>query len=216
MQKPGIDFCHLINFFHGDTFAQRFGRVKKTQGIGADKLCLDKRPAVHHFPRQFLSETETADFQRTNGFLQRFLKGTADGHCFAHRFHRSGEKIFRLRKFFKRPARNFHHAVINGRFKRSHGFACDVVGNFIERVTHGKFRRDFGDGKSRGFGGQCRRTRDARIHFHHNHLAGLRMNGKLHVGTACFHADFAHDGNRGIAHRLILAVGERLRRSNGN
>ena len=38
------------------------------------------------------------------------------------------------------------------------------------------------------------------------------MNGKLYIGAACFHADFPHHGDRGVAHPLVFLVAQRLRR----
>ena len=60
------------------------------------------------------------------------------------------------------------------------------------------------------------RTRDARIHFNHNHPAILGMNGKLNVRAASLDANFANDRERGIAHHLVFLVRERLRRRNGD
>jgi len=49
------------------------------------------------------------------------------------------------------------------------------------------------------------------IHFDDNHFASLRMHGKLNVGTACLHANFAHDGDGGVAHDLIFLIRQCLR-----
>src|SRR5207244_3949250 len=42
----------------------------------------------------------------------------------------------------------------------------------------------------------------------HEHLAVRRVDGELDVATARFDADLADDGDRGIAHALVLAVRE--------
>jgi hypothetical protein len=44
----------------------------------------------------------------------------------------------------------------------------------------------------------------------------LWIHSKLDVRPAGLNADFANDGNRRIAHRLVLAVGECLCRGDGN
>ncbi len=42
------------------------------------------------------------------------------------------------------------------------------------------------------------------------------IDGELNVRAAGLDADLANDGDGGVAHRLILAVGQRLRRSDGD
>ena len=42
------------------------------------------------------------------------------------------------------------------------------------------------------------------------------IDGKLHVRSAGFDADLAHDSDGGVAHLLVLAVGERLRGRDGD
>src|SRR5690606_11314484 len=42
------------------------------------------------------------------------------------------------------------------------------------------------------------------------HAAGFRAGGELDVRAAGFHADLADDGEGGVAHDLVFAVGECL------
>ena len=87
----------------------------------------------------------------------------------------------------------------------------DVVLELVERVPDGEARGDLGDGKAGGLGGECGRTRDTRVHLDDGHAAVLGVDGELHVGAAGLDADFADDGDGGVAHALVLAIGERLR-----
>ena len=100
--------------------------------------------------------------------------------------------------------------------KQAGRLARDVVGNLVERVAHGQLGGDLGDGKAGGLGGQRRGARDARVHLDHRHAAVDGIDGKLHIGAAGLDADLAHHGDGRVAHLLVLAVGERLRRGHGD
>ena len=53
--------------------------------------------------------------------------------------------------------------------------------------------------------------RHARVHLDDDLLAGARVDRELHVGAAGLDADAADARERGVAHALVLDVGERLR-----
>jgi len=148
--------------------------------------------------------------------LEGFLKGPANRHSFAHRLHGSGQTIFGIREFLKGPSGHLDHTVINGRFKRGKGLAGNVVGNLIQRITNGEFGGYLGNGKSRGLGCQCRASRYPRIHLNDHHLPVFRVNCKLDIGAASFHADFPDDSNGCVAHDLIFPVCQGLGRSHSD
>ncbi len=162
------------------------------------------------------TESGPADFQRPQTLLKGLLEGPADGHGFAHRFHGSGEDIRGFGKFFKCPPGNFDHAVINGRFKTGHGFAGDIIGYFIQGISHRQFGRDLGNGKTGGFGSQGRTSRHPGVHFHHNDIPVFRIHGKLHIGAPRVHTDLPDDGNGRITQYLIFFVREGLDRRHGD
>ena len=162
------------------------------------------------------AEAGRADFQRTETLLQRFLEGAADGHGFAHALHGGGELVLGSGELFKGEAGNLDHAVVDGGLEAGHGLAGDVVGNFVERVADGELGGDFGDGEARGLGGESGGAGHAGVHFNDHELAVFGIQTELHVGTAGFHADFAHDGDGGVADLLIFHVGEGLHRSHGD
>ncbi len=157
-----------------------------------------------------------ADFERTNPFLQGFFERAADGHRFAHRFHCGCQHVGGLGKFFKSPARNLDHAVIEGGFERGEGLTGDVVGNFIQRIADRQFGRDFCNREPGRLGGQCRAPRHPGVHLYHDHLPIHGVDGKLHIGAAGVDPDFPHDGDRGIAHDLVFPVAEGLGGCNGD
>ena len=149
-------------------------------------------------------------FHGPNGFLESLSESSANAHGFAHTLHLSGQRFVGLREFFERPSRHLDHAVIDRRLPTRRGSPGHVIAQLIERVSHGKFGRDFGDGESSGLGRQGRRAADARVHLDHQHFGGLWVHAELHVRAASVHAHFAQDGKRGISHALIFAVGQCL------
>ncbi len=71
-------------------------------------------------------------------------------------------------------------------------------------------------GKSGRLGRERRRPRHARIHLDDEHFAVARIHGELDVAAARVDADLANDRDGRVAHHLILAIGERHRRRDGD
>ena len=158
-----------------------------------------------------------AHLQAAQGFLERLLEGTANGHDFAHTLHLRGHAAVGLRKFFERKTRNLDYYIIHGRLEASrNGSARDIVPQLIQRVTQRQFGRDLGDRETCGLGCQRRRARNARIHLNHDHAPIFGIDGKLYVGAPGFHANFAQNGDAGSTHQLILFISHRLRRRHGD
>ena len=149
--------------------------------------------------------------------MHTFIKGAANGHGLTHRLHRRGQNRLGAGEFFKGEARNFGDDIVNGRLER--GGCCaarDIIGNFVKRIAHGELGCHFGNGKAGGLGGQRGGARHARVHFNDDHLAIGRIDRKLHVGTAGFHADLAQHRQRGVAHDLIFFISESECGGNGD
>ena len=157
-----------------------------------------------------------AGFEAPHPFAERLFERAANRHDLADAFHLRSKHGLRTREFFELPARDFRHHVIDGRLEAGGRLARDVVLDFVQTITDSEFRGDFGDGESRGFRRQRRAARNARIHFDDHHAPGFRIDGKLHVRAAGIHADFAQAGQRAVAHHLIFAIRQRLRRSYGD
>jgi len=109
---------------------------------------------------------------------------------------------------------DLRHHVVDGRLKARGGLACDVVANLVKRISDRELRSDFRDRKPRRLGRQRRRAGNPRVHFDHDDRTVFGIDGELDVGAAGVDADFADDRHRGIAHFLVFAIRQRLRRRN--
>src|SRR5690606_34170419 len=96
-----------------------------------------------------LVQSGEARFERTQGLLQRFWEGAADGHGFADRLHRGGQAIVGAGELFKRKARDLGDDVVDGRLEAGGGRAAgDVVFELVEGVADGEACGDLGDGEA--------------------------------------------------------------------
>ena len=141
--------------------------------------------------------------------MQAFFELAANRHGLADRLHGGGQKRFGSGEFLKGKAWNFGDDIINGRLKTGRRDAGNVIHQFIKRITDSQLGGDFGNREAGRFRCQSRRTRHTRVHLNNDQPPVFRIDGKLHIGAARLNTDFAQDGNRGVAHDLIFAVGQR-------
>ncbi len=122
------------------------------------------------------------------------------------------QSIIGPRKFLECEARNLRYHVIDRRLeRRRRRAACDLVPEFIQRVTNGQFGSDLRDRKARRFRRQRRRTRHPGVHLDNQHAAGLGADRELHVGTTSVDADLSQHVDGCIAQPLVLLIRQRLR-----
>ena len=155
-------------------------------------------------------------FERAHGFLKGLLEGASDAHGFADGFHLSGKGVVRGREFFESEARDLGDHIVDGRFEAGGRFAGDVVHDLVEGVSDGEFCGELGDRESGCLGGEGGGAGDAGVHLNDDHASVFGIERPLDVGTAGFDTDCAHDGEGGVAHPLVFAVGEGLRGSYGD
>ena len=122
-QKPRVDTGQRMDFVQAEPLGKRVADVPDTFRAGFSEFFFNGFPVPG-----FFIQSVNADFQTAQRFLKRFLKGPANRHDFADRFHLSGQMMVSLREFFKSETRYFGHNVINGRLKRGwSGAAGDIV-----------------------------------------------------------------------------------------
>ncbi len=157
-------------------------------------------------------EPGPAVFERAQGLVERLLEGAADAHGLAHGLHLRGEPLVVAGELLEVPARDLDHDVVDGRLEAGRGLAGDVVRDFVQPVADGELGRDLGDRKPGRFGGERGAAGDPRVHLDHHHVAGVAVEGELDVGPPGLDPDPGHDLLGGVAHVLVLDVGQGLGR----
>ena len=165
---------------------------------------------------ELLAAEGLAGLQAAHALPQRFLEGAADGHHLADGLHLRAERGVGAGEFLEGPFGNLGHHVIDGRLEAGRRLARDVVADLVQPVADGELGGDLGDGEAGGFGRQRRAARDARVHLDDHHAPVGGIDGELHVGAAGIDADLAQAAQGAVAHHLVFAVGEGLRRRDGD
>ncbi len=215
-QKPGVEPGGFCDFGVGQAISHRLGDQREALGGGDVESGLPVGGVGGHgrFPpaRQQSTKPRQPNIQPAHCLVQRFGEGAANGHHLAHAFHLRPQGGIRAGEFLKIPARNLDDHIINARLETGWGDAGDVVGDFIQRISHRQQRGNFGDGKAGGLAGQRRRAGNARVHFDDDHVAGGRIDGKLHIAAAGFYAHGRHHTFGQIAQVLVFLVRQGHRR----
>ena len=155
-QKPRIDEGHRVDLFkcgaglEGKAHLEQACRMRTAdqlevfgllRRVGEIVSLLGAQPAV-------------AGFQATQGLLQRFAEGAADGHHFADGLHLVAEGVVGVGEFLEGETRDLGHHVVDGWFETRRGFAGDVVAQLIQSVADGQLGGDLRDREAGGFRGQ--------------------------------------------------------------
>ena len=148
-------------------------------------------------------------------FLQSLLEGATDGHHLTDAFHRRAELALDAAKLRQVPSWNLHSYVVECRFEEGRRGLGDRVLQFEETIAQSQLRRDEGKWIARGLGGQRRRAAEAGVYFDDAIVFRLRVEGILHVAFA-HDADVSDDFDGQRTQFVVLAIGERLRRSDDN
>ena len=205
LQKPEINFCFFMNGFEGN--AQFYGIVNVEKPVPARKLQAFQNLRLI---AQFLAvgaKSVSFYFQRLTGFLQGFLKGSADSHHLSYRFHLQTELTVSARKFIEVPAGYFYNHIIQSWLKKGRSGFRDLVFKLVEVVTYGQLGRNFSDWIPGSFGRQRGGAGNPGVNFYGNDIFFfIGAYGKLHVAAAGKIADGAHHFKGHIAHPLIGTV----------
>ena len=217
-QKPRVDARELVDALLGPAGTKRVADEQQPVRARVAQL-LGKRGRRLLGQRQvdLSREAVEAVLKAPERLLQRLLEGPADRHRLADRLHLRRQVAVGARKLLEGEARDLRDDVVDRRLERRRRRATgDVVLQFVERVADRELGRDLGDREPGGLGGKRRGARHARIHLDDQHAAVLRAYRELHVRAAGIHADLAQHRDRRITQPLVLAVGQRLRRRDGD
>ena len=194
--------------------AQRLGHVVDAVLGGRGDEALEVR--LVKLVLAIAPQAEAAVFHGAHGLAERFLERAADGHDLADGFHARGQRVVGAFELLEGEARDLGHDVVDRRLEAGGRSLGDVVRDLGQRVAHRELGCHLGDGKARRLGRERRRAAHARVHLDDDEAAVVGVDGKLHVGAARLDADLFEDGERRVAHVLVLDVGKRLRRGDGD
>jgi hypothetical protein len=220
IEKPAIDLRELVDLLDRKSALERVLHLEDALGRRLAQRAAQRleRVVLEAIVGQSRADvpSRAPDLQRAQPLLKRFLEGAPDRHRLAHGLHLRGEPRIGRRELLEGEARALHHDVVEHRLERGGSRLRDVVRDLVEAVAHCELGPDARDRKARRLRCERGRPRDARIHLDHEQLAIGGIHRELDVAAARFDADLADDRDRGIAHLLVLAVGERERGRDGD
>ena len=161
-------------------------------------------------------EAGTLGLQRPHHLAERLDEVAAHRHRLADRLHRGGQRGVGAGELLEREPRRLDDDVVQRRLEAGRGFLGDVVDDLVEGVADGQLGGDLGDREAGGLRRQRRRPRHPRVHLDDDEPAVGGVDRELDVAAAGVDADLAQDGDAEVAHPLVLAVGERHRRGDGD
>ncbi len=152
VEEPGVDAGQLVDLidrhpiFHGITKVPNalvvgLGQVRADV---VDAGLLGRSPTI----LAVASETEPAHLQPAERLLKRLLEGAADGHGLAHALHLGRKVGAGFGEFLEGEAGNLRHHVVDRGLEAGRRLPRDVIGQFVEPVTHCQFGSDLGDRES--------------------------------------------------------------------
>ncbi len=203
-----------------DADAPTQGRLELERPVGrADRGAghqLVERPLVGLGLGGVAVQAAAAGLERPEGLLQRLGEGAADGHGLPHRLHLGAEHGLGAGELLERPPRHLGDHVVDGGLEAGRRGLGDVVRDLVEGVAHGELGGDLGDREAGGLRGERARAADPRVHLDDHEVAVGRVERELHVRPTGLDADAADALEGGVAHGLVLDVGQRLRGGDGD
>ena len=220
VDEPRVDPGGLVHLVGGRAGADRVHHhaqptVVRCARLGQQPGLVELDVPVAPVERRVLA------LQRPQRLLQRLGEVAADRHRLADRLHVRGQRRVGARELLEREPRHLHHDVVERRLERRGralpvGPDGDVVGDLVEGVADRDLGRDLRDREAGGLRRQRARARDPRVHLDDDDPAVVGVDGELDVAAAGVDADRADDADREVAQVLVLAVGQRHRRRDGD
>ena len=151
----------------------------------------------------------------TDGFHERSLEIITDTHDLPGRLHLRGQRSLGADELIERKSRQLDDHIVQHRLEAGISLLCDGVLDLIQCVSKSDLRRHLGNGVACRLGSQSGRTAHTRIDFNDTVFKCLRVQGVLHVTSAC-DVQLTDDIQRGGTKHLVLLVSQCLRRSHNN
>ena len=146
-----------------------------------------------------------------------WLERAPDRHHLADRLHVGREPVVDAGELLEREARPLDDDVVDRRLEGGRRAARDVVGDLVERGSRPRAaRRSWRSGSPVAFEASAE-ERDTRGFISMTTISSVcRVDRELDVGAAGLDADRADHRDRLVAQLLVLAVGQRLLRRDGD
>ena len=209
-----------MQFIQGHAGLDGIAEIPNTVGIrrgNADANIVERRLGSRS-PQilAIAAEAKAPNLKATQCFLQSLLECAADRHRLANTLHLRCQSAVGFGKLLEGKPRNLDNDVIDGRLETSLCFLSDIIGQLMQPPADSELGGNFCDRKTGRLTGQRTGAAHAWIHLNHDHPTGLRLDGKLNVGTTRLDTNRADHRKACVSHALILPVGERQRRGNGD
>ena len=220
IEKPAIDPRQLVDLLYRKSALERVLYLEDALGRGLPQRAAERLERV--VLEAVVGESRpdvparASDLERAQPLLERLLEGAPDRHRFAHGLHLRRQARIGRGELLERKARALHHDVIEHRLERGGCGFRDVVRDLVEPIPDGELRPDARNRKARRLRRERGRPRDPRVHLDHQQLAIGGIHRELDVAAARLDADLADDGDRRIAHCLVLAISQRERGCHGD
>ena len=214
LDEPGVDAGCLGDGLDARPEPQRqLDVVEPSVGRGLEPVqqLVDTHVGVRRRP-----EAGPPGLQRPHHLAQCLDEVAAQRHRLADRLHRGRQRGIGAGELLEREPRRLDDDVVESRLEAGRGFLGDVVEDLVEGVADRELGGDLGDREASRLGRQRRGARHPRVHLDHDEPAVGGVDRELDVAAAGVDADLAQDGDAEIAHALVLAVGQRHRRRDGD
>ena len=217
-QEPRIVFASVVDLLDIEAEAESLGddqepvRRRRPQRLAHD-VAVGPAGGARYLD---LVEARQVRLHGPQRLLQGLGETPPDRHGLAHRLHRCVQQGLGAGELLEGEARHLGDDVIDGGLEGCRGDAGDVVVELIEGVAHRQLGRDLGDGEAGRLGGEGGGARYPGVHLDHHHASGGGIDGELDVRSAGIDADLAQHRDGGVAHDLVLLVGQGQRRRHGD
>jgi len=208
IEEPLVDLGQIMNLVDGIALMHGLGDHEHALVGGFTERGID----VVDLQLLVFHKTVHALSDHAQTLLDGLFKVATDGHYLSDALHAGAKLLVHAAEFGEIPARNLANHIVEGRLEECRRGLGDRVFQLEQSVTHTQLGSHESQRIPRGLGGKGRRAAQAGVHLDDTVVFAVRIEGILHV-TFAHDADVTHNLDAQLAELMILAVGERLRRS---